>query len=199
MNHVQCYVDNLTDDQIGEVYKFYDSGGYDHLMTFTHKEMPRKDISQRRRILKEYLFDSIQEKEYYDSEGVKEHDNSGDVNEFLNVMQDDTPFEDFRLHIQNQWVNEPLMHRLNQATRSPVLRDAPVSKEMKESQLMEELLEIRDLLKEIFQAGRNPPYIYSDEIDKKVKEAISSLEELITSHCPHAKHISNPVSFVHQI
>ena len=168
MESVQEFVDKLTDEQIAEVYKYYDSGSYDHLMAFTHKEMPRKDNSLRRRILAEYLYDVIQE-------------NSNDSLIFSNIIQQKQEFGKFRYQIQNQCFGEPLIHRLNQITRTPVFGKSPIAKEMELKRFKENLREFRELLQETFETKKRG-YITSDEVaknDYKVKEVITIIDELL--------------------
>jgi len=184
MENVEEYVDALTDDQTGKIYEFYDSGGYDHLMVFTHTEMPRKDIFLRRKILIEYLFDSIQIKIYYEVNGIsnEEYDNSDDVKEFLNVLHPDTIFKDFLHHIRKHRFSEPLFHRLNQNVRSPVLKligGFVATGGLRSNKITKDnILEIRNLLKETFY-NKDHQCVTANDImnnNKKRKEIMDIIE-----------------------
>lgn len=172
MEKLQKYINSLTDDQINEIYHFYDSGGYDHLMRYPSTVVPRLDMNMRRKYLFEYL------SEYIDNP---------DPDVPSKVLDGSCTFEDFRYTLQNQCIGEPLMHRINQNTHSSELGCTNIVCIMNKENMKEEtrgmeecLKEVLCLLKETMEPGRDPPYIYSDEIDKndqKVRKAIELIED----------------------
>lgn len=89
--------------QINDIYKLYDSGGYDHLMRYPSTVVPRLDISYRRKHLIDYTGEHLEK------------------NESTYVFGETCSFDIFCYTLQMQSIGEPLMHRLNQDTKHPEL------------------------------------------------------------------------------
>lgn len=106
MEQIQEYVNGLSDDQINEIYEFYDSGGYDHLMRYPSTVVPRLDMSYRRKHLIDYLGEYLE---------------NPDPDVPNSVLDGTCSFAKFCYTLQMQAIGEPLMHRLNQDTDSPDL------------------------------------------------------------------------------
>nr|QBK85825.1 MAG: hypothetical protein LCMAC101_04200 [Marseillevirus LCMAC101] len=176
MDQIREYVNNLTDDQINEIYTFYDSGGYDHLMRYPRTVVPGLDMSLRRDTLIRYI-------------GTFRESPDPDVPN--SVLDGTCSFDEFRYTLQMQAIGEPLMHRLNQGIDKPELGYSPVSvdrlrEDMKE--IREDMKEIRDclekvhgLLKEMFEEDDQCLYINKvlDRNDVLAEKAIELIEEFL--------------------
>ena len=167
MEQIQEYVSSLTDGNINEIYEFYDSGGYDHLMRYPSTVVPRSDMSYRRKHLIDYLGEYLE---------------NPDPDVPNSVLDGTCSFAKFRYTLQLQAIGEPLMHRLNQDTNSPNLEYSEVTFDyMKnEMKMMRDCLEkVYTLLEEILEDGDPCTATVLNRNDRLAEKAKELIEEIL--------------------
>ena len=163
---IQNFVDSLTEEQINEIYKFYDHGCYDHLMRYPSFVVPRSDISLRKDHLVRYLSKFLE---------------NPDPDVPQEVLGGTCSFEDFKYTLQLQAIGEPLMHRLNQDTETPILKYSEVSFDLVKS----EIQNMRECLHTVYQYLGNIPnlsnYSTTEEFGR-TNRLVSKSMDLIHEH-----------------
>ena len=165
MEKIQMYIDSLTDDQIDEIYVFYDSGGYDNLMRYPSTVVPRLDISMRRKHLVIYLGEFLEKP---------------DPDVPTAVLDGTCSFAKFLYTLQIQAINEPLMHRLNQDTKYPKLGYSKIDIDRlreEKREMISCLNEVHGLLEEILGDDGDTAAAISrtDRMTEKAKELIEEI------------------------
>ncbi len=107
---IEKFAAGATDATIATLFRSYDQGCYDHLLTYSRKDRPTRQ-RERRNALTMYLDHFIN---YAHEEDVERHD------ELMGCVQEGS-YERLIHLLDDQYFEEPLYHTLNHGKRDFVL------------------------------------------------------------------------------